>query len=219
MLPTRGPAERPAGYSLFEWTDSTRDHLPNPARTGGSAPSGNCDAGGSEPQNGKSDSVDQGELREAITGGRSGRNRGHGCVNASSPFSSADRYEPSSVSKTTSAASSTRPHAPEWSRRCQRGIRGRIRKHQPIQSRIQSLFRATTYAGHPYSPRTGRSAPGVSQQSAKHHVSVLPRTTLGVKHALLDVRQEVLFTLREFRRDTGSRQLSSSPIFTSIRGE
>jgi|SRR5208337_3383497 len=42
---------------------------------------------------------------------------------------------------------------------------------------------------------------------------------LGVKHALLDVRQEVLFTLREFRRDTGSQQLSSSPIFTSIRGE
>jgi transcriptional regulator GlxA family with amidase domain len=35
MLSARGPAERPAGHSLSEWPDSTRNHLPNPARTGG----------------------------------------------------------------------------------------------------------------------------------------------------------------------------------------
>ena len=35
MLPARGSAAHPAGHSLSQWPDSTRDHLPNPSERGG----------------------------------------------------------------------------------------------------------------------------------------------------------------------------------------
>src|SRR6266481_5358663 len=122
MLPAHGPTEHPAGHSVSEWTDSTRDHLPNPAGTGGGAPSSDCNGGRSEPPDGKGNRVGQGELREAATGGRSRKNRGHGRLHAAPPFPGADRHESSSVSKTTSVACSSGTHAHGWSGRCQCGI-------------------------------------------------------------------------------------------------
>src|SRR5438876_5630897 len=106
MLSAYRPARYPAGHSLSEWTDSTRDHLPNPSGAGGSTPSSDCDAGRSEPPYSKGDHVDQGELREAATGGRSRKNRGNGRVHAALPFPGADRHESSSVSEAASLAGS-----------------------------------------------------------------------------------------------------------------
>src|ERR1039458_4715899 len=70
MLQARGPAGHAAGHSLSQWPDSTRDHLPNPSRRGGSTPSSDCNARRAEPPDGKSDRLDKGEPSEAATGGR-----------------------------------------------------------------------------------------------------------------------------------------------------
>ena len=114
--------DTPTGHSLSQWPDSTRDHLPNPSRCGGSTPSSDCHAGRAEPPDGKSDRLDQGELREAVTGGRSRRNRGHGRVHAPPPLPGADRHESSSVSETASVAGSAWTHAHGGSGRRQRGL-------------------------------------------------------------------------------------------------
>src|SRR5438094_6764122 len=114
MLPAHGPAGYPAGHSLSERPDSTRDHLPNPSGAGGGTPSSDCNAGRSEPPDGKGDHVDQGKLREAATGGRSRKNRGHGRVHGAPPFPGADRHESSSVSEAASVAGSARTHARRW---------------------------------------------------------------------------------------------------------
>src|SRR6266851_661899 len=114
MLPAYGPAGHPAGHSLSEWTDSTRDHLPNPSGAGGGAPSSDRNAGRSEPPYRKGHRVDQGELREAATGGRSGTNRGYGPVHAAQPFPGADRHESSSVSEAASPAGSAGAYARRW---------------------------------------------------------------------------------------------------------
>ena len=95
MLPAHGPAGHPAGHSVSEWPDSTRDHLPV-------TPSSDCNAGRSEPPYSKGDRVDQGELREAATGGRSRKNSGHGRVHAAPPFPGADCHESPSVSEAAS---------------------------------------------------------------------------------------------------------------------
>src|SRR5713101_7161858 len=110
MLPAHGPAGYPAGYSFSEWPDSTRDYLPNPSRTGGRTPSRDCDAGRSKPQDGKSNCVDQDELRQAATGGTR-TSSGHGPVHAAPSFPGADRDEPRSVSKAVSVAGSAGTHA------------------------------------------------------------------------------------------------------------
>src|SRR5690349_4876227 len=99
MLPADRTAGHPARHSLSEWLDSTRDQLPNPARAGGCTSSSDCNARRSEPPYGKGDCVDQGELREAPSGGRSRKNRGYGAVYVAQSFPSADRNEPTSVSK------------------------------------------------------------------------------------------------------------------------
>ena len=89
---------------------------------GGSAPSSDCNAGRAEPPDGKSDRLDQGELREAAAGGRSRRNRGHGRFHAASSFPGADRDESSAVSEAASVAGSAGTHADGWSGRRQRGL-------------------------------------------------------------------------------------------------
>jgi hypothetical protein len=55
--------DTPPGHTISRRPDSTRDHLPNPAGTRGGTPSSDCNTRRSEPPDGKSDSVDQGELR------------------------------------------------------------------------------------------------------------------------------------------------------------
>src|SRR5882724_3765291 len=104
MLPAHGPAGYTAGHSLSEWPDSTRDRLPNPSGAGGGTPSSDCNAGRSELQDGKSNCVDQGKLREVATGGRSRTNHGYGPVHPSPSFPGVDRHESSSVSEAASLA-------------------------------------------------------------------------------------------------------------------
>ena len=89
---------------------------------GGSTPSSDCNAGRSEPPDGKSDRLDQGELCEAAAGGRSRGNRGHGRVHAAPSFPGADRHESSSVSETASVAGSAGTHAHGWSGRRECGL-------------------------------------------------------------------------------------------------
>src|SRR5258705_1523492 len=114
MLPAHGPAGHPAGYSHSQWTDSTRDHLPNSSGAGGSTPASDCDTGRSEPPNGEGDRVDQGELRKAATGGRSRAHRGYGPVHAAPSFPGADGDESSSVSEADSVAGGAGAHAGRW---------------------------------------------------------------------------------------------------------
>src|ERR1035437_6920974 len=63
MLPPDRPAGRTSGHSVSQWTDSTRDRLPNSSEAGGGTPSSDCNAGRSEPPYSKGDRVDQGELQ------------------------------------------------------------------------------------------------------------------------------------------------------------
>jgi len=65
-------------------------------------PSSDCNAGRSEPQDGKSNCVDQGKLREAATSGRSRTNHGYGPVHPAPSFPGVDRHESSSVSEAAS---------------------------------------------------------------------------------------------------------------------
>ena len=102
--------------------------------------------GRSEPPDGKGHRVDQGKLREAATGGRSRTSGRDGPVHAAPSFPGTYRHESASVSKAASVAGSARTHARRWSGRRQCGLCGRIRKRQPIQSRIQPPFRPTTTA-------------------------------------------------------------------------
>jgi len=102
--------------------DSTRTHLPNPPGARGRAPSSDCNAGRSEPPYSKGDRVDQGELREAATRGRSRTSRGYGPVYTAQPFPGADSHEPSSVSEAAPVAISAGTHAGRWSGRRQCGI-------------------------------------------------------------------------------------------------
>src|SRR5271157_4708609 len=111
MLPARGLAHHTAGHSLSERPDSTRDHLPNPSGAGRCTPSSDCNAGRSEPPDGKSDCLDQGKLREAATGGTARTNRGYGPVHAAPSFPGADRHESSSVSEAATVAGSAGTHA------------------------------------------------------------------------------------------------------------
>src|ERR1035437_9360488 len=167
MLPARGPARHAAGHSLSRWPDSTRDHLPDPWQWGGSTPSSDCNARRAEPPNGKSDRLDQGELCEAAPSGSSRGNRGHGRIHAAPSFPGADRHESSSVSETVSVAGSARTHAHGWSGRHKCGLRGRIRKRQPIQPRIQPFLRPTTDAGYSGPSLAKRSAIGVGRSAVK----------------------------------------------------
>ena len=70
----------------------------------------------------KADRLDQGELCEAVTGGRSRRSRGHGRVHAAPSFPRADRRESSSVSETASVAGSAGTHAHGWAGRGKCGL-------------------------------------------------------------------------------------------------
>ena len=88
----------------------------------GGTSSSDRDTRRSEPQDGKSGRVDQGELREAATGGRSRRHRGYGRVHAPPAFPGVDRHESSSVSETASVARGARTHAHGWSGRRKRGL-------------------------------------------------------------------------------------------------
>ncbi len=111
---------------------STRDRLPNPPERGRSTPSSHCYAGRLEPTDGKSDRLDEGQLREAAAGGRDRTNSGDERVDAAPPFPRADRHEPSSVSETASVAGSAGTHAHGWSGRSECGLCGRIRKRESI---------------------------------------------------------------------------------------
>ena len=111
------PTGKATGHSLSQWPDSTRDYLPNPSECAGSAPSSDCYAGRSEPPDGKSDRLDEGQLREAAARGGSRTNSGDRCVDAAPPFPRADRHESSSVSETASVAGSAGTHADGWSGR------------------------------------------------------------------------------------------------------
>ena len=163
MLPPRGPAAHAAGHPLSQWPDSTRDHLSNPSQCGRSTPSGDCNARRSEPPDGKSDRLDQGELCEAATSGTSCRNRGYGRVNAAPSFPRPDRHESSSVSEASSIAGSAGSHASRWSGRGECRLSCRIRKRQPIQSRIQPFLRPTTDAGYSGPSLTRRFGVGVGR--------------------------------------------------------
>ncbi len=81
-----------------------------------------ADAGRSEPPYGEGDCVDQGELREAATGGRSRANRGDGPVHAAPSFPGADRHESPAVSEADSAAGGARAHAYRGFGRRKRGV-------------------------------------------------------------------------------------------------
>ena len=99
MLPAGGPTRQSAGYSFSEWPHPARDHLPNSIRTRGRSPSSDCDFRRSEPSHRESSLLDQGQLCETGTSGRSGGDRGHGRIYTASPFPCADSYEPSAIQK------------------------------------------------------------------------------------------------------------------------
>src|SRR5437660_9482740 len=164
MLPGGRSAAHAPGHSLSQRPDSARDHLPDPSRRGGSTPASHRNGGRSEPPDSKGDRLDHGELYEAAAGGGSRKNRGHGRVHAAPSFPDDDRHEPSSVSETASVADSAGPHAHGWFGRRKRGLRGRIRKHQPIQPGIQPLLRPTTDARYSGTSFAGRSTVGTGQQ-------------------------------------------------------
>jgi hypothetical protein len=161
-----------SGHSLSQWPDSTRDRLPDPWQCGGSTPSGDCNARRAEPPNGKSDRLDQGQLCEAAPGGRSRGNRWHGRIHAAPSFPGADRHESCSVSETVSVAGSAGTHAHGWSGRRQCGLRGGIRKRQPIQPRIQPSLRPTTDAGYSRPSLAERAGAGVGRQSVNRRCRI-----------------------------------------------
>jgi hypothetical protein len=85
--------------------------------------------GRSKPAYGKSDGVDQGELREAATAGRTGTNPGHGRLDTPQPFHGVDGHESSSVPQAVKVADRPGSHAHGWAQRGKRG--GQIRKRHP----------------------------------------------------------------------------------------
>jgi len=118
----------------FHRSHSAGDRVPDSAQRGGSASTRDCDAGRAEPPDGESDRLDQRELCEAPPGGRARGNRWHGRVDTAPSLPGADRDESPSVSEAASVAGGARTHAHGWFGRGKRGLRGRVRKRQPVQS-------------------------------------------------------------------------------------
>src|ERR1022692_2972093 len=158
-----GLIQREIVYRILRSAEGTRLRAIATLGGGGNTPSSDCNARRAEPPNGKSDRLDQGELCEAATGGRSRGNRGHGRIHAAPSFPGADRHESSSVSETVSVAGGAGTHAHGWSGRRKCGLRGRIRKRQPIQPRVQPFLWPTTDAGYSDPSLAKRSAIGVGR--------------------------------------------------------
>src|SRR5580658_9848864 len=132
-------ARHSARYFILWQTHSTRDHLSLTAWKSGSTPSRDCHVRDQVPSDGESGCLVAFKLREASAGRAPGNDCRYESIYAASPFSRPYGDESAAISKATSPAgrAATHAHGRTGCGKC--GFRGRLRKPEPIQSRVQAI--------------------------------------------------------------------------------
>src|SRR6202046_2594760 len=128
-------AGRSAGHFILWQTHSTRDHLSLTAGTSGSTPSRDCRVRDQVPPDGEGGCLVAFKLREASARRALGNDCGHESIYAAPPFSRPYGDESAAISKAAPPACRAAAHAHGRTGRGKCGVRGRLRKPEPIQSR------------------------------------------------------------------------------------
>src|SRR5258707_14610599 len=140
MFSDDGSAGRSAGHFILQQTHSTRDHLSLAAGKSGSTPSRDCHVRDQVPPDGEGGRLVAFKLREASACRAPGNDCRHESIYAAPSFSRPYGDESAAISKAASPACRTATHTHGWTGRGKCGVRGRLRKPEPIQSRVQAIL-------------------------------------------------------------------------------
>src|SRR5580692_10024805 len=140
MFSDDGSAGCSAGHFILWQTHSTRDHLSLIARKSGQTPSRDCHARDQVPPDGEGGCLVAFKLREASACRAPGNDCRHESIYAAPPFSRPYGDESAAISKAASPARCAATHAHESTGCGKCGVRGRLRKPEPIQSRVQAIL-------------------------------------------------------------------------------
>src|ERR1700735_1889599 len=131
-------AGRSAGHFILWQTHSTRDHLSLTTGKSGSTTSRDCHVRDQVPPDGEGGCLVSFKLRETSACRAPGNYCRHESIYAAPPFSRAYGDESAAISKAASPACRAAAHAHGRTGRGKCGVRGRLRKPEPIQSRVQA---------------------------------------------------------------------------------
>src|SRR5258708_11855189 len=140
MFPDDRSAGRSAGHFILWEPHSTRDHLSLAAGKSGSTPSRDCHVRDQVPADGEGGRLVAFKLREASACRAPGNDCRHESIYAAPSFSRPYGDESAAISKAASPACRTATHTHGWTGRGKCGVRGRLRKPEPIQSRVQAIL-------------------------------------------------------------------------------
>src|SRR5882762_666607 len=140
MFSDDGSAGGSARHFILWQTHSTRDHLSPTAGKSGSTPSRDCHVRDQVPPDGEGGCVVAFKLREASACREPGNDCRHESIYAAPPFSRPYGAESAAISKAASPACRAATHAHGRTGRGKCGVRRRIRKPEPIQSRVQAIL-------------------------------------------------------------------------------
>src|SRR5882757_8160159 len=140
MFSDDGSAGRSAGHFILWQTHSTRDHLSLAAGKSGSTPSRDCHVRDQVPPDGEGGRLVAFKLREASACRAPGNDCRHESIYAAPSFSRPYGDESAAISKAASPACRTATHTHGWTGCGKCGVRGRLRKPEPIQSRVPAIL-------------------------------------------------------------------------------
>src|ERR1700733_12987449 len=140
MLSDDGSAGCSAGHFILWQTHSTRDRLSLTAGKSGSTPSRDCHVGDQVPPDRKGGCLVAFKLREASACRAPGNDCRHESIYAAPTFSRPYGDDSAAISKAASPAcgAATHAHGRIGCGKC--GFRSRLRKPEPIQSRVQAIL-------------------------------------------------------------------------------
>src|SRR6266853_2868512 len=146
MFSDDGSAGRSPGDFILWQTHSTRDHLSLAAGKSGSTPSRDCHVRDQVPPDGEGGRLVAFKLREASACRAPGNDCRHESIYAAPSFSRPYGDESAAISKAASPACRTATHTHGWTGRGKCGVPGRLRKPEPIQSRVQAILWPAPYS-------------------------------------------------------------------------
>src|SRR6266403_1751780 len=133
-------AGRSTRHFILWQTHSTRDHLSLTAGKSGSTPSRDCHVRDQVPPDGEGGCLVAFKLREAFACRAPGDDCRHESIYVAPPFSRPYGDESAAISKAASPACRAATHTHGWTGCGNCGVRGRLRKPEPIQSRVPAIL-------------------------------------------------------------------------------
>src|SRR5258706_355680 len=140
MLSDDRAAGRSTRHFILQQAHSTRDHSSLAAGKSGSTPSRDCHVRDQVPPDGEGGRLVAFKLREASACRAPGNDCRHESIYAAPSFSRPYGDESAAISKAASPACRAATHTHGWTGRGKCGVRRRIRKPEPIQSRVQAIL-------------------------------------------------------------------------------